>query len=281
MREFVYFPNQRKRLGLIETWYVIAKHMWASRELIFQLFRRDFIMQYRKSYLGWGWLILSPIIGIVSWALLNSTGVLQPGEVGIPYPAYALISSSIWGLYMALFSSASGTLSAGMGFINQIKFPHEALLVKQLLQGFAGFIVTFLVNLVVLLLFGVIPDWKIVLFPILILPMMFLAAGTGLMLSVISVVAIDLTNVVNTFMGLLFYVTPIIYSTEIKSNVLQIAISLNPLTYLVAGVRDIIIYGGLKEPWMFVGWSVFSFLFFLLALRFFYITEHKVIEKIM
>lgn len=279
MQETIYYPNQRKRLNLLQTWGVLITNMWKSRELVYQLFRRDFLMQYKKSYLGWGWLILSPVIGILSWAVLNSTGILQPGEVGIPYPAYALISSSIWGLFMAFFGSSSGTLAAGSGFINQIKFPHEALLLKQLMQAFAGFLVTFAVNLVVLLLFGVTPDWKIILFPILIIPMMLLAGGLGLMLSVISVVAVDLTNVVNTFMGLLFYVTPIIYSGSIDSNFLQTVMALNPLTYLVAGVRDIIIYGNLNNPGMFIGWSIFSFVFFFMALRFFYVSEHKVIER--
>ena len=169
----IYEPNQRQKIGFFRSWVVMIKNIIASRELIAQLFKRDFIAVYKKSFLGVTWIFVAPVIGIVSWVFMNMTGILKPGDVGIPYPAYVLLSSSIWGLFMGFYGAATGTLGAGAGFIMQVKFPHEALLIKQTAQHLANYLLGFVMNIIVLLAFGVIPSWKIIFFPIMIIPLFF------------------------------------------------------------------------------------------------------------
>jgi lipopolysaccharide transport system permease protein len=275
----VYIPNYRTKIGFFQTWIIMIRNIVKSRELIIQLFKRDFLMSYKKSFIGWGWIFVSPIVGIVSWVFMNQAGILEPGEVGVPYPAFVLLSSSIWGLFMGFYGSASATLTAGGGIITQVKYPHEALLVKQTAQHLAGFSITFFVNIGVLLAFGVMPDWKIFLFPLLTLPLFFLGAGMGLIVSVVNVVATDITNILNILLGFVFYVTPVIYATDSLESKFQTVIKLNPLTYLVGGVRDLVVYGEINYWDRFLLVSLLSFIFFMFSWRLFFVSEDKVIEK--
>ena len=275
----IYRPNMRHELGFFRTWVVMAQNAIQSRELIWQLFKRDFFAQYKKSFIGITWIFISPIMGIVSWVFFKETGMLQPGDVGIPYPAYVLIGSSMWGLFMGFYASAKGTLKAGAGFIMQVNYPHEALLFKQVAQKLANFSIGFVMNIVVLIAFGVIPSWKIVLFPLVMLPLFFLASAIGLVVSMISIVAFDLDRALNMVMGLLLYLTPIIYSDTIPIPIVQTLIKWNPLTYLVCSARDIIIYGRLYDPVGFVICTGISFLLFLISWRLFYVSEHSLIER--
>ena len=96
----VYRPNMRHELGLFRTWGVMGRNVWNARELIWQLFKRDFLAGYKKSFVGLAWVFIAPLLGIVSWVFLQMTGMLQPGDVGIPYPAYVMIGTSMWGLFM-------------------------------------------------------------------------------------------------------------------------------------------------------------------------------------
>lgn len=278
-KTIVYEPNSRRKIGFFKVWVLMFHNIIASRELIFQLFKRDFLMSYKKSFLGMGWIFISPIIGIISWVFMNYTGVLSPGDVGIPYPAYVLLSTSIWGLFMGFYSSAAGTLGAGASFIMQVKFPHEALLIKQTAQHLANFLITFIVNMIVLLIFGVVPHWMTILFPILILPLFFLGAGIGLIVSVIGVVATDLQKGFDFVLGLVLYITPVIYSPNVNNIFLQKVIKWNPLTYLIGGVRDLIIYGRIEHLDRFMLASVFALLIFMISWRLFFVSEDKVIEK--
>lgn len=277
----VYEPDSRQKVGFFKVWAIMFHNIIASRELIFQLFRRDFLMAYKKSFIGVGWIFISPIVGIISWVFMNYTGVLNPGDVGIPYPAYVLLGSSLWGLFMGFYGAAAGTLGAGAGFIMQVKFPHEALLIKQTAQHLANFLITFVVTLIVLFIFGVYPNWKIIFFPILIIPLFLLGSGIGLVISVISVVAADLQKGFDFLLGLFLYITPVIYSPNVQNPFLQKVLKWNPLTYLVGGVRDIIVYGRLEHIDRFVYATGFALLVFLLSWRLFFISENKVIEKML
>jgi lipopolysaccharide transport system permease protein len=277
----VYEPHQKLKENFFKTWWVMLKNMIGSKELIMQLFRRDFFAIYKTSFIGVGWILISPIIGIISWILLNSSGILEPGDVGIPYPAYVLISSSIWGLFMGFVSSSQGTLGIAKGFITQVDFPHEALLIKQLLDQFVNYMITFIFNLGVLILFGVELQVYVLIFPILMLPLLFLGSGIGLIIGVVSIVALDIGKIFSRLLGLALYITPVIYSSETSDETLNTIIKYNPLTYIIGGVRDLIVYGEYEHMDIFLIIGLATFAFFLMALRLFYVSEEQVIEKML
>ena len=275
----VYRPNQRHELGFFGTWIVMVRHIIDARELIWQLFKRDFFASYKKSFIGISWVFISPIAGIISWVFLQKTGMLNPGELGIPYPAFVLVGTTMWGLFMGFFNSAKQTLSSGKALVMQVNYPHEALLFMQTAQHLANFLITFLITIVVLILFGVIPSWKMVFFPFVILPLFFLAAAIGLVVSMVSVLSIDFDKMVNVGLGLMMWITPVIYSETIDNQLVQTLITWNPLTYLVCSARDIIIYGRLYDTTGYFFCSGLSLILFMVAWRLFYVSEDKIIER--
>lgn len=276
----IYESNSREKIGLISSWILMVQNIISFREMIYVLFKRDFFASYKKSFLGITWLFISPIIGVLSWVFINATGILNPGEVGIPYPAYVILSTTIWGLFMGFYTAASGTISAGSGIINQVYYPHEILLVKQVAQHIATSIIAFSMNIIVLLMFGVIPSWKIIFLPIFVIPLLFLGAGIGLVVSVFTVVAPEIQRAIDLAMGMLIWITPVIYSSRFENKFIQAVIYWNPLTYLVGGTRDLIIYGTMNNASEYLWSTLLAFIIFLISWRIFFITEDKVIEKL-
>ena len=275
----IYRPNQRHDLGFFKTWAVMAKNIINSRELVWQLFKRDFLASYKKSFIGISWIFIAPLAGIVSWVFLQKTGMLHPGDMGIPYPAYVLIGTSMWGLFMGFFNAANETLSAGQALVMQVNYPHEALLFKQTAQQLANFIITFLMNILVLLAFKIIPSWKIIFFPLVVLPLFFLGAAIGLVTSMISIVAIDISKIINMIIGLMMWVTPVIYSDKVENPFVQTIIKWNPLTYLVCSLRDIIIYGRLYDVEGYFICSGLSLFLFMISWRLFFVSEDRITER--
>ena len=275
----VYEPNQYAKIGFLKTMLVIIKNTIASKELIFQLYKRDFLMQYKKSFLGLGWMIFGPIMGVVSWVLMDSAGVLSPGDVGVPYPVYVLFGTSIWGLFMSFFTSTSQTLQIAAGFIQQVNFHHEALVFKQGLQNLTNFGISLIINIVVMLSFGVMPTGFILLVPLFIIPIFFLAASAGLIVSILSTLTSDVSRIASFFLSLLMFITPVIYDSSEKVVWLQQCNLYNPLTYLITAPRDLILTGTMSNPFYYIVSIVMAIFLFMVALRFFYISEKKVIEK--
>jgi lipopolysaccharide transport system permease protein len=279
MEQIIYEPNQRAKTGFFMTLVVLSQNIYKSRELIYQLYRRDLLMQYKKSFLGMGWMFFGPIMGIISWILMNAAGVLAPGDVGLPYPVYVLLSTSLWGLFMNFYTSTSQTLQVAQGFISQVNFHHEALLIKQGLQDLTNFGITLVMNIVVMVIFHVIPHWQILLLPILIIPVFLLSASLGIIISIANTITTDVQRIAAFVLSLLMFITPVIYSAKINNPVIHQIIYYNPLTYLVCGPRDLILYGHINNIQNFWYSIILSFMVFAFTMRFFYVSEKRVIEK--
>ena len=86
-------------------------------------------------------------------------------------------------------------------------------------------------------------SWKVLLFPLVLLPLLALGSGMGLIVGLIGVVLEDVKKVINFIMGLLMWITPVVYSAKLDSPIIQAIIPWNPLTYLVSSARDIVITG--------------------------------------
>ena len=111
------------------------------------------------------------------------------------------------------------------------------------------------------------------------LKVFFLAAAIGLVVSMVSVLSLDVDKVVQVILGLTLWITPIIYTEQAGSDLVRTIIAWNPLTYLVCSARDIIIHGTLYHTGGYILCASLSFLLFVISWRLFYISEDKIIER--
>jgi len=211
---------------------------------------------------------------------MNAAGVLKPGDTGdIPYPAYVLVSTAIWGMFPGFFNAAMKTLEVAKDFIMQVKFPHEALITKQAAEYLANFVLSFSLTLIVLYFFDVAPAVEMFYLPLAVLPLFFFATGVGLLFAIPNVITKEIVKITELLINLLLYVTPVVYSSKVSHPLLKSIIKWNPLTYLVGAPRDLILYGKITDQTGFMYAAVISFFVFMLSWRLFYISEDKVIEK--
>jgi lipopolysaccharide transport system permease protein len=250
-----------------------------SRELIWQLFKRDLLAGSKQSFLGLLWMLIAPLVGIVSWILMNEAGVLQPGTLDVPYPLYVLFGTSIWGLFMAFYTAAASSLTSTGGLLIQAKFSHEALVAQQM----AHTVIVVMVNLLLLMgvwaVFGSTWHWSALLLPLGLVPLFLLGTGIGMAVSVFAVLIRDMTRTVTTLLGLAMFMTPVVYAGDVQSAWLQRLVAWNPLTYLVGGARDLVLEGRIGQPSAYVASVVLAAAVFLAAWRLFFMSEQKVAER--
>jgi lipopolysaccharide transport system permease protein len=88
------------------------------------------------------------------------------------------------------------------------------------------------------------------------------------------------TKVVGTLLAVMMFVTPVIYSPNVSDALLQQVIWHNPMTYLVAGPRDLLLSGSMEHLRGYAASATMALGVFLLAWRLFFIAEQKVVEKV-
>ena len=276
----IFSPDARRSLGFWRSLSLMTGNIFRSRELIRQLFIRDYLAVHKKSFLGFTWIMLAPVVATFSWLFMNAAGVLQPGTTGVPYPVYVLLGTTLWGLFIGFYQSATQTLTTAQGYILQVRYPHEALLVKQALEQVVNFAAALTVNLLAFLWFGVRPHWMLVLLPVITLPLFFLGAGLGLIIAVLGVVATEFRRLCDVGIGLVLFITPVLYNPAVLGPQFRTLLRWNPLTHLLDTARSTLLTGTVPDPLAFGLSSLFALGVFLVAWRLFYVSEHRVIEKL-
>ncbi|TFG91680.1 MAG: hypothetical protein E4H15_05330 [Syntrophobacterales bacterium] len=212
--------------------------------------------------------------------MINYTNILHPGNLPIPYPAYVLISTMIWRLFISIYQSTSNVFFESASFSLDVRFLREVLIIKQIILQTLNLAVGLIFIEIVLIYYGIYPTWKILSFPLTLLPLILMGAGIGLLTSVYSVVLPDAKKWLDYGMQLLMFVTPVIYSPQVSNSLIRKIIHLNPISYLLDWSRASLIGGLFADPGKFLISSIGALLIFLAGLRLLYLAEDKVIEKI-
>ncbi len=221
----------------------ILKNIYQYRATIGQLLKVSLLAQYKKSFIGVVNLVFYPLVGMLIWYSVQKAGIINTGEIDIPYPFFILLSNSIWEMFSNIILNVGKTFSIYGRAINQIKIPIEVLYSERLLFSLSNDFISLCIVLVVMLLFGIKISWWALLFPFILLPLAALALLIGVLLSLFQVVTVDVSNYFSYFLRILFFMTPVIYSEKITSPLLEKIIQYNPLSYLLVSVRNTILYG--------------------------------------
>jgi lipopolysaccharide transport system permease protein len=252
----------------------------AAREVIWRLFARDFVTQFRQRLLGYAWTLLAPVMGIASFVLLNYAGVLQPGELTVPYPLYVFLGTSVWGLMVGCVLAVSGALLTHGDLVLRTSIPKMALAVSSVTALLYGQVVNFVVLGVILLIFGVMPSWGALLLPVMLVPMLILGVGVGLALAVTGAIARDVTNAAATLLGLAMYLTPAVYASTSTNRWLHTAITYNPLSYLIDEPRNLFFHGAVAHPLGFTLAVLFAILTLVAGIHSFYLIQDHIAERL-
>lgn len=270
----------RPSKGLFGIWRRIYRHIRDYRFFIWQLVKVSITATYKRSFVGISWMFITPIISVIVWILLHGAGIVDPGETSIPYPAFVLLSTSIWSFFIGAYQTVSKVIDSNGRIMVMTRFPHEVLVVERVLVHLINFLIPFLVNIVVLLFFGVRFTALSLLFPLSLLPLLLLGIALGMVVALLRVVAVDISNIVDQALNLLMYLTPIVYSPKIELGWLSRIIDYNPLAYLIGFSRDVLVSGTFFEPQGYLLFSLMSLVLFILALRLFMASETKLLERL-
>ncbi len=267
-------------LGFIVSLRLAWTELSLSRHVIWHLFVRDFVAQFRQKILGYFWIVLGPLLGIVPFVFMHRTGILNPGTLDFPYPIYIFIGMGIWGLLISTFSTISGGLLGNADLVMRTSIPKISLAITGLAGILYNLIVHVVVLLIVLAIYRLPPAPWALLYPLAVLPMILLGVGLGLMFAVVGAVARDVTGMATTALGLLMYLSPVIYKAEFQHPLLQALVTWNPLSYLVDTPRSLFINGVIPDPRGFALALLFSLLVLAVGVHAFYLIKERVAERL-
>jgi len=212
------------------------REVWDFRELLFFLTWRDVKVRYRQTALGVLWALLQPLLAMLVFSLFFGR-LAKVSSDGVPYALFNLAGLVPWTFFTFGLNESANSLVGSRPLITKVYFPRLAIPLATVLAGAVDFAIGFVLLLVVMAGYGVVPGARVLMIVPLLLLGFTTAFGAGLWLAALNVQYRDVRYVLPFLTQLWMFVTPIVYSSSIVPERWRPLYALNPMVGVVDGFR--------------------------------------------
>jgi lipopolysaccharide transport system permease protein len=230
--------------------------LWESREIMYVLARRDFLVRYKQTVIGVLWAVVRPAMNVLIFTLVFGVVARLPSQEGVPYPVLVLSGLMPWMLFSSLLSEMSGSMLNNGHMIAKIYFPRLLVPMSTIPVNLIDFAISCVLMVALMLFYGFVPSWQIVFLPLLMLWTVIVATGAGLIFASLNVSYRDVRYVVPFALSIGWLLSPIGYTLAIVPDYLRFFFTLNPLVALIESFRWSILGQGAPLDWPPVAISI-------------------------
>jgi lipopolysaccharide transport system permease protein len=237
---FVIEPNK--------AWSAVdLKDLWAFRELLYFLTWRDVKVRYKQTELGVAWAIIQPLFTMLVFTLFFGRLAGVPSD-NVPYPVFAYAGLLAWTFFANAITNSGNSLVGSANLITKVYFPRMIIPGAAVAAGLVDFAIAFVVLVVLMIYYGVMVTWSLLMFPVVVLLTTLLALGMGMWLSALNVKYRDVRFALPFLVQLWMFVSPVIYPASFLPPKFRWLLWLNPMTGIIEGYRSALF--GLRFNWI-------------------------------
>jgi lipopolysaccharide transport system permease protein len=234
------------------------RSFWLNRHLIEQMTRREIAARYRGSVMGVAWSFITPLLMLAVYTFVFSVVFkarwgISGNESRADFAIILFAGLTVFGLFSEVINRAPRQIVSNANYVKKVVFPLEIL--SWVSMGSVLF--NSLISLVVLLLAQLVINrslpWTIVLFPLVLLPLIFASLGLAWFLASLGVYIRDIGQITTVFTTVLMFLSAIFYPLSALPESYQTWLRLNPLVVIITESRKVLIFGSLPDwSWLAV-----------------------------
>lgn len=223
----------------------LYKELYAYREMILSLVRRDLQGRYKGSMLGFLWTFLNPLLQLCVYTIVFSMILRNDIE---DYYLHLFVALVPWLFFSVSISGGCSCIRSQQDMVKKIYFPREVLPISFVTSQFVNMLLSFVVVLVVVAFSGRGINFIAIMYlPVIMIVEYMLALGSALIVSSATVYIRDLEYLLGIVTMAWQFLTPIMYSIDIVPERLMSLFMLNPMTPVIIAYRDILYFGKVPE----------------------------------
>ncbi len=215
------------------------KELYAYREMIFSLVRKDLRTRYKGSVLGFLWTFINPLLQLIVNSVVFS--VIMRVQMD-KYYIYMFVGLLPWIFFCNCLQAGTTSVVSGQDLIKKIYFPRLVLPIATVSAAFMNMLFSMGVMFGALFVSGKGITAQIIYLPLLLLLLYFLGLGLTFVFSACNVYLRDLEHILGIITMSMFYVTPILYPISMVPDRLLKVLYINPMTPMVLAFQDVLYY---------------------------------------
>ncbi len=206
-----------------------------------QVIKKEFKLRYAQSYLGIVWVILEPLMLVITLSIVF-TLIGRQGKGGVPFPIYFYSAILPWGIFSRSLTVGTNVFIADKELMRKIRYPRWIPVLSHVFVSLCDFLLAGIAFAVVLIFYRVQPTVHYLFLPLLVLLQLMLSTGIVLLLGSMNVYVRDIGKLTGLLSTIWFWFTPIVFSFPFEGRT-KIIYYLNPVAGIVNNCRRIVAYG--------------------------------------
>lgn len=217
------------------------QELYAYREMIFSLVRRDLKGRYKGSALGFLWTFINPLLQLGVYTLVFSV-IMRNGIED--YYLFLFVALIPWIFFSTSLAGGSSCIWAQKDMVKKIYFPREVLPISFVTSQFVNMLLSLIVIFVVLIVSGKgLNPIALLYLPVIMLVEYLMALSVAMLSSAITVYLRDVEYILGIITMAWQFLSPVMYSVEQVPKKMLPLFNLNPMTPVIVAYRDILYYG--------------------------------------
>lgn len=234
------------------------KTLFKYKDLIKELVGRDLKLKYRRSFLGYVWSILNPLLIMI---VLTIVFTEMLGKKIPNYPVYLLTGRMLYDFLKASTTAAMKSVTGNASLIKKVYVPKYIFTLAKVTSAMVDMVFSVSALILVMIATRAPFYWHLLLTPLVIAQIYIFSCGLGFFLAQLNVFFRDMQHIYGVVLTAWLYLTPIMYQIDGLPSWLRFLIKgFNPLYYYVAQFRDLVYYGQFPGPRVFWGGWLIAFL---------------------
>jgi len=218
------------------------KELWARRDLVVLLTKREIRARYKDSSLGIAWSLLRPLAQLLVYYF--ALGELLGLSRQIPnFALFVFIGLTGWTFYAEVVQKATQSIVHNGGLVKKVYLPREVFPLASLGSGLFTFFVQFIILIAAIVILKEVPSLSALPYAIAGFALIAIVAlGLGILLAAVNVYLRDIEHLVEVAFVVLFWASPVVYSfrfvnEKVGGTWLETAYLCNPITLGILGMQ--------------------------------------------
>lgn len=226
----------------------IFEKLYNYRDTILELAIRDFQSRYVGTMLGPVWAITHPIAIIVVFYIVFAIGFKAKAPDDVPFILWFAVGLMAWFYFNDGVLTTANCIVKNAYLVKKTLFPIELLVPVQILSALISHILFLGIIFVVVILNGIeMHFFRLNVFYFLFCSTL-LIVGLGWLISSLEAFLKDISQILPIILNLWFWITPIVWDSNILPPQYRFIFDFNPLFYIIEGYRGMLIYAEPRWP---------------------------------
>lgn len=233
--------------------YILGEHKRYIRLLIKMAFMNTDKQTVRSS-LGLFWTYFHDMVYILVFVAFRVLVAGNGTMMGMNSIVYMMTGMIPWFFLNDVLSQGSMAIRSNKGIVQSIRFPVPILPTVEVLSIFLRRIFSFAMLFMVVIAFGYIRYFHLLLLVYYVLCAIILSIAMNQIIAAFVAVSDDFRQLYDAFLRILIYTMPILWDfSRVRSIGINVLLRINPMVYVVKGFRDAFVCG----PTQAIGYTIY------------------------